>query len=96
MPTIIRPLFTEKSLKDAKRGVYTFDVGLFADKKNIALQIGKLYKVHVIKVTTAKVAGKTKIVGKKRTKVKRPNRKKARVTLTAGETIAIFNTGEGT
>ena len=55
---IIKPIFTEKSLKVAKMGNYTFRVEPRMDKKRIAAEIAKIFGVNVIGVEPLKPAGK--------------------------------------
>jgi len=87
---IVRPVITEKSVRDAGRGVFTFITDEWSTKHQIVLAIEELFKVHVQKITTVIRKGKTKSTGKKRLKVTMPNQKKARVTLTKGEKIDLF------
>jgi len=54
---MIKPVFTEKSLKAAKLGNYTFRVDPKMDKKRIAAEIAKIFDVHVVKVRTLKIGG---------------------------------------
>ena len=91
--TIIAPHVSEKSLADAQLGIYTFDVLKNSTKTEIAKQLEEIYGVHVTKVTTTSIAGKVRMVGRKRSKVARPDRKKARVQLKKGETIKVFDVG---
>ena len=88
--TINKPLITEKYLKDAQKGIYTFIVSKNSDKKGIKEAIERLFNVHVVSLTTLISKGKTKIVGKKRVPVKQSDRKKARVILKKGEKIELF------
>lgn len=90
---IKRPLITEKSLKDSKRGIFTFAVDKKANKIEIGREIETQFKVHVTDVTTSIIKGKRKSVGKRRTVIKLPDTKKARVRLAKGETIALFEIG---
>ena len=89
----IKPLITEKSLKDASRGIFTFAVDKTANKIEIAKEIESRFKVHVVAITTQIIKGKNKQVGKKRNLVKQPDMKKARVRLKSGEKIEIFEVG---
>lgn len=93
--SIISAHISEKSLSDAQRGIYTFDVEKNSTKREIAKELEYIYGVHVTKVTTTKISGKIRSSGRKRVKVKRPDRKKARVQLKSGETIKAFDVGSG-
>lgn len=89
-----KPIITERSLRDAKRGIFTFEVDKNANKHQIRERVEDLFKVHVQKITSANLHGKKRLVGKRRTPVQQPNRKKAWVTLAAGEKIDLFEVGE--
>lgn len=89
-----RPVITEKSLSDAVRGIFTFEVNLSASKNMIRKTIEDIYKVHVRKITSAHLKGKKRLVGKKRVPVYKPGRKKVWVKLAPNEKIDLFATGE--
>ena len=91
---IKKPINTEKSLQDANRGIFTFEVDKEAHKVQIKKTIENLFKVHVIKITSATIKGKKRLVGKKRLPVKGADRKKVWVKLKAGEKIDLFELGE--
>ena len=83
---LLRPLITEKSnlIKDSLNKV-SFIVARAANKKQIKDAVEALFKVKVAGVHTAVVRGKMKRMG--RYFGKRPNYKKAVVTLKQGYTI---------
>ena len=87
-----RPLITEKNerAREAARQ-FAFEVHRDATKIQVKQAVEKLFGVHVLAVRTAVARGKNKRVG--RSVGRRPNWKKAFVTLKEGETIALF---EGT
>ncbi|MBI2617384.1 50S ribosomal protein L23 [Candidatus Gottesmanbacteria bacterium] len=89
-----KPMITEKTLSDARRGVFTFEVAKDASKKQIAESIERIYNVHVMGVKTLIKKGKVKVAGKKRMKVKLPDIKKAYMRLKQGEKIDAFEVGE--
>lgn len=74
---MIKPILTEKSLKLAKSGVYSFWLEPGIRKPEIKKLIGKIFDVHVVKVKTANFKDRIK-------------RKKAYVTLAEKEKIDIF------
>ena len=78
-----KPLVTEKAVKSEK--VYTFSVNPKATKPEIKKAIESMYGVTVKEVHTVVVKGKTKFVGKKRTKKVLALKKKAYITLQKGE-----------
>ena len=87
---IIRPLImTEKGevLKEEQNKVL-FQVAINANKKQIKLAVQKLFNVGVTDVNTLIVRGKVSRIGKRTGK--RPNWKKAIVTLRDGDTIEFF------
>ena len=86
---IKKPLITEKTTaeKDA-RNVVVFVVHRDANKIEIKDSVEKLFNVEVDGVKTVNVAGKVKRVGKNIGK--RPNWKKAYVSLKEGSNIDFF------
>lgn len=84
-----RPLLTEKGqdLRDDE-GKYLFEVAIAANKIEIAKAVSSLFGVRVVKVNTHVVRGKVKRVG--RHMGKRPNWKKAVVTLHDDDYIDLF------
>ena len=87
-----RPLITEKAERGRETSrQYAFEVHRDATKIQVKTAVEKLFGVHVTAVRTAIARGKNKRVG--RNVGRRPNWKKAFVTLKDGETIALF---EGT
>jgi large subunit ribosomal protein L23 len=86
--TIVRPIVTEKSSAAYQdRTEYTFEVAPDATKPAIRQAIETLFGVKVAKVWTSNHRGKARKVG--RSAGRRPNWKKAIVTLSEG-TIEIF------
>ncbi|MCR4784189.1 MAG: 50S ribosomal protein L23 [bacterium] len=84
---LIRPLITEKSMDQHADNKYTFLVALKANKFDIRNAVESLFKVSVLKVTTVRMMGKRKRRG--RIYGKRPDYKKAYVTIKAGDKIEI-------
>jgi large subunit ribosomal protein L23 len=86
---IRRPLVTEKSTqqKEANRQ-YVFEVHLDANKIEIQHAVEHLFKVKVEEVRTLNVLGKLKRLGRRYGK--RPDWKKATVTLKEGFRIDFF------
>ena len=86
---IRRPVVTEKStvLKEVYNRV-AFEVSLRANKKEIKEAVEKIFGVTVLDITTLRVRGKIK--GLRLRKGKRPDRKKAFVTLKQGDRIEFF------
>jgi large subunit ribosomal protein L23 len=83
---IKRPLFTEKgaNLKEQENKVLV-EVDINANKLEIKKAMEEIFKVKVEKVATIRVPGKLKSFG--RFTGRRPERKKAIVTLKKGEKL---------
>lgn len=86
---MIKPVFTEKSIKEAKQGRYTFLVNLNADKMGLKSEIAKAFGVHVTSIRTMKKGGESgkNARGKKFTRL---SVKKAVVTIKDGEKIDAY------
>ncbi len=85
---VIRPIVSEKSYAGLERNTYTFLVDPRANKTEIKEAIQQIWNVRVINVNTMNRVGKVK-----RTRLstgKRPDQKRAVVTLAEGDTIEIF------
>jgi large subunit ribosomal protein L23 len=83
------PLITEKgTLVNEQGNQFVFRVRAEANKVEIRHAIEKLFKVKVEKVRTLNYLGKNRRVG--RWAGKRPDWKKAYVTLAAGQRIDFF------
>lgn len=89
---IIRPIVSEKSYAGLEQNTYTFLVDPRSNKTEIKEAIQKIWNVRVTSVNTLNRPGKTKRRGW--TKGKRPDQKRAIVTLAAGDSIEIFETGK--
>lgn len=86
---IKRPIISEKSTALAEvAGKYAFEVDTKANKQEIRDAVQGLFNVKVREVRTLVVHGKVKRVG--RFETKRPNWKKALVTLAEGQKIEFF------
>ncbi|HSB06905.1 MAG TPA: 50S ribosomal protein L23 [Thermodesulfobacteriota bacterium] len=86
---IRKPLVTEKSTQQKETGNhYAFEVDRNANKIEIQFAIERLFKVRVIQVRTSNVLGKVKRLGRR--SGKRPDWKKAIVTLKEGDRIDFF------
>jgi large subunit ribosomal protein L23 len=86
---IRQPLVTEKTTLQKEAGrVVAFEVAIDANKIEIKQAVEKAFDVKVDNVNTVLVAGKVKRVG--RNFGKRPNWKKAYVTLAEGSNVDFF------
>ena len=86
---VIRPVLTEKSYDGMADKKYAFEVAIDATKVEIKQAIEKIFDVKVASVNTMRIEGKMKRQG--RTMGRRPERKKAYVTLKEdSKTIEFF------
>jgi large subunit ribosomal protein L23 len=83
------PVVTEKSLKDAKAGRYTFTVLPGMDKFEIKRAVENMFKVHVTSVSTINHRGGTRRNFRGRIQSKKAS-KKAIVALAKDEKIDLF------
>ena len=89
---IVRPVVSEKSYAGLEQNTYTFLVDKRANKTEIKEAVQSIWSVRVTSVNTLNRHGKTKRRGW--TKGKRPDQKRAIVTLADGDSIEIFETGK--
>jgi large subunit ribosomal protein L23 len=82
---ILRPVLSEKALMRVEEGKYAFFVHPKANRSQIKEAIEQVFDVNVTKINLATVRGKIKSLG--RYSGRRPERKKAIVTLKAGQRI---------
>ncbi len=85
---LLRPVVTEKSTLLQEQNKYVFAVSLNANKVMIRKAVESAFDVTVTAVNTVKSHGKMKRYGPKFKK--RPDQKKAIVTLKQGDRIQIF------
>ena len=81
---IIRPIITEHSYDMIEMNKYTFEVARDANKIEIAKAVEELFKVKVADVNIMNYLGKTKRSGRTGKIGRRPNWKRAIVTLAEG------------
>ena len=89
---IVRPIVSEKSYALSERGVYMFVVPAAANKIEVRRSVEKVFNVRVVKVNTLNRPGKRKRNRRRATFGKRPDTKRAFVTLASGQTIPLFET----
>jgi len=87
---ILAPIVSEKSYALSEDRAYTFKVHPDASKPEIHDAIVAIFGVKVLKVNTLNRKGKRKRNRKTFTYGKRPDTKRAIVTLAEGETIDLF------
>jgi large subunit ribosomal protein L23 len=85
---VIRPVVSEKSYAGLEKNSYTFLVAPDSNKTEIKEAVQQIWNVRVLNVNTITRKGKVK-----RTRLgtgRRPDQKRAVVTLAAGDSIEIF------
>lgn len=87
---LIKPIISEKSLKDAQMGKFTFLVNSDANKTEIKKAVEDTFAVKVVGITTVTTKGSITKVTKLGRKTKIFKHKKARVILQKGQTIDMF------
>ncbi len=85
--TLVRPVISEKSSMASGGDVVVFQVQRTATKTEIREAVERVYGVEVKAIRTINVLGKVKRAGN--SVGRRPNRKKAYVTLKEGSTINV-------
>jgi large subunit ribosomal protein L23 len=85
---IVRPLITEKATMLTGEHKYAFEVVRRANKNQIRDAVELAFNVHVVKVNTMNVRGKSRRTGRLYTMTRAW--KKAIVTLVEGDTIQVF------
>jgi large subunit ribosomal protein L23 len=88
---ILRPVISEKSYEMLDENKYTFIVDPRANKTHIKQAVEKIFGVKVLAVNTMNRQGKRKrrglVIGK------RPDTKRAIVTVAPGDKIELFDAG---
>ena len=87
LDVIIAPSITEKATYLLEQNKIVFKVNKKAKKDSIKRSVEKIFKVNVVKINTINLKGKTKIVKGK--KSRKPDFKKAIITLKKGQSIDL-------
>ena len=87
---IIEPIVSEKSYALLERNVYTFRVHVDATKPQIHDAVERAFNVRVVKVNTLNRKGKRKRNRRSFTFGRRPDTKRAIVTLHPDDRIDLF------
>ena len=87
---IVRPVVSEKSYALIDDGVYTFIVHPQANKTEIRQAVESIFDVRVASVNTLNRKGKRKRQRRQATYGKRPDTKRAIVTLVGDDRIELF------
>jgi large subunit ribosomal protein L23 len=87
---IIEPIVSEKSYRLIEENVYTFKVHTSATKPEIRDAVQTVFDVRVLRVNTVNRQGKQVRNRRNGTYSKKPDTKRALVTLAEGDSIEIF------
>jgi len=87
---ILAPVVSEKSYALIEQGVYTFKVHPSASKPEIHDAVEAIWGVKVLNVNTLNRKGKTKRQRRSNKTGRKPDTKRAIVTLAAGDEIPLF------
>lgn len=91
---LVTPVTTEKAYGLSQKNVYVFDVPLTANKDEIVKAVQSQYDITVVAVKTLVQSGKAVRFSRGKNRypgtTTRSDRKKAYVTLAAGNSLAIF------
>jgi len=85
---LIKPIVTEKTNAGMSEGRYVFMVRRDANRTEIKRAVEEIFKVTVARVNTSNTLGKPRRMGKY--EGKRPDYKKAIITLAEGQRIRLF------
>jgi large subunit ribosomal protein L23 len=88
---ILRPVISEKSYEMLDENKYTFIVDRTANKTHIKQAVEKIFDVKVLNVNTMNRRGKVKRRGL--IEGRRPDTKRAIVTVAPGDRIELFDAG---
>lgn len=91
MNILKRPIITERSIEQTKKGFYTFGVDLDARKEDIKKAVEKQFGVNVLSIRTIKMPEKTKRSGRTGRIITRNEWKKAVVKIKTGQKISLFD-----
>ena len=89
---ILGPIISEKSMKNANSGKFTFKVAIKADKNQIKKEVSNKFKVDVVDIATIIMKPKRKRTFQRRETIT-PSWKKAIVKVKSGQKIALFDLG---
>ena len=92
MISLQKPIISEKSMKLAGDGLYTFLVNRTSTKPQIAKAVAEAFKVDIISVKTINVKGEVKTQRRVRKNYTTKAFKKALVQVKKGQIIPIFET----
>ena len=87
---ILEPVISEKAFALLEQNVYTFKVHPSSSKPEIAKAVEEIFDVQVLNVNTLRRKGKRIRNRRRLTYGRRPDTKRAMVTLAEGDSIELF------
>ena len=87
---ILEPVISEKAFTLLEQNVYTFKVHPSCSKPEIAKAVEEIFDVQVLRVNTLRRKGKRIRNRRRLTYGRRPEVKRAMVTLAEGDSIELF------
>jgi large subunit ribosomal protein L23 len=92
--TIIKPVITEKSMRSAAQGLYTFQVELGSTKSEVKHVVEDMFKVKVTNINILRRHVPAKSTGSKRLTGNPSQQKYATLKLKKGQSIDLFDLKE--
>jgi large subunit ribosomal protein L23 len=87
---ILKPIITEKSLMQQEKGKYSFWVGIKANKNQIFQAFEAFFGIKPLNVNTLKLKGTNKTDWKKKSPIKKSDRKKAFITIPKNKKLELL------
>ena len=91
---IIKPVITEKSMRAAMNGLYTFQVELGSSKSQVKQAVESMFKVKVVSMNILRRHVSAKSTGPKRLKGTSSQLKYSTLRLKKGQSIDLFDLKE--
>ena len=88
--TVLKPVFTEKTLLQQENGKYTFWVKKDSTKGQIETSFEAVFGIKPLSINTVIVKGKNKTDWKKRSPIKKSDLKKAVITVDKNKKIELL------
>lgn len=92
---ILKPIVSEKSIKDQEKGIYTFLVSRFSTKSQIKEDLRKVFDVDAAKVRTVSIVERKRMRSGGKPRTVQKLLKKAIVKLKEGQKIKLFEEKKG-
>ena len=91
---LIKPVITEKSMRSAASGIYTFKVTLDSTKSSVKQAVESMFKVKVVSLNILRRHVSAKSTGSKRLTGNPSQTKFASLHLAKGQSIDLFDLKE--